>query len=375
MKHAACLVLALALMACRAPSTDIPQISQMEGPAATGFLSANTPPPDGASDTKGDGVLRDSYGRPFEYALLGKPLPAFTAPMLEGGTFDSAALDRWTIIDIWGIWCGDCQADAPYVDALSRAIAQDPDLDFLSIHVPASATRTSPEEMFGKFGSVAAYFQSVGHSYPVIVDTDASLRETLKVAWTPSYLLVSPDGIVRGFRTELAAAGGEPVKDFLRDVANVKRDLRETARIGPGGAMGLTRETVFTLPAVSAAFPGHEVVSDLEGEGDDREPVFLVRSSGGETRYRIAPDWTRGYVGLVSTRDPSVQGPGGAVVGATHLASLSAAEAATCGPAPGRTDLVACPLPGGFVWLFTAGGESVLVEMQFHPPVPQEKPG
>ncbi|MFN7163563.1 MAG: TlpA family protein disulfide reductase, partial [Hyphomonas sp.] len=163
---------------------------------ATGFLTENVAAPEGAADTKGDGVLRDANNRPFEYALLGQKLPAFTAPMVDGGTFESAAINRWTVIDVWGAWCGDCVADGPYVEALSRAIGADPDLDFISIHVPASAARATPDQMYGKYGSLQAYFDSAGYRLPVVLDTDGSLREALKISWTPTYLVVSPDGVV-----------------------------------------------------------------------------------------------------------------------------------------------------------------------------------
>ena len=50
------------------------------------------------------------------------------------------------------------------------------------------------------------------------------MRSALKIGWTPSYLLVSPDGVVKGYRSEFSAAGGEPVKDFLKDIARVKAE-------------------------------------------------------------------------------------------------------------------------------------------------------
>lgn len=186
---------------------------------ATGFITANPLPlaEDGS-------VRRDDYGRPYEYVFLGEKLPHITGTMLDGSTFDSDNLTKWTVIDVWGLWCGDCLADGPYVAALSTAIAQDPDLDFVSIHVPATAARTTPEEMYGKFGSIDAYFAEKGYTYPVVLDPDTSLRSALKIGWTPSYLLVSPDGVVKGYRSEFAAAKGEPVKDFLKDIARVKAE-------------------------------------------------------------------------------------------------------------------------------------------------------
>jgi thiol-disulfide isomerase/thioredoxin len=211
--------------ACSAPETanapaDAAAPKETALPAdATGFITANPLPlaDDGS-------VRRDDYGRPYEYALLGEKLPHITGTMLDGTTFDSADLTKWTVIDVWGLWCSDCLADGPYAAALSTAIGQDPDLDFVSIHVPASAARTTPEEMYKKYGSVDAYFAEKGYSFPVVIDPDTSLRSALKIGWTPSYLLVSPEGIVKGYRSEFSAAKGEPVKDFLKDIAQVKAE-------------------------------------------------------------------------------------------------------------------------------------------------------
>lgn len=210
-----------------APSEPVAE-APAPGPVAQGFITANTAPPEGAADTKGDGVYRDGDGRPFQYALLGQKLPEFTAPTSDGGTFGSADISRWTVIDVWGAWCSDCVADGPYVDALARAIAQDPDLDFVSIHVPANANRATPEELYGKYGSLEAYFDSAGYTLPpVVLDTDASLRQQLQISWTPSYLLVSPDGVVRGFRTDLRVIEDQPVKTFIQDIAEVRKEVRD----------------------------------------------------------------------------------------------------------------------------------------------------
>lgn len=234
------LAAALALCAC-GPATAPPSApaaetaaSEADGPKAQGFITANTTPPEGAADTKGDGVLRDDYGRPFQYGLLGQKLPEFTAPTSDGGTFSSGDINRWTVIDVWGAWCSDCVADGPYVDALARAIAQDPDLDFVSIHVPANANRATPEELYGKYGSLEAYFASAGYSVPsVVLDNDASLRQLLQISWTPSYLVVSPDGVVRGFRTDLRVIEDQPVKTFIQDIAEVRKEVRDLLATDP----------------------------------------------------------------------------------------------------------------------------------------------
>lgn len=190
-------------------------------PPATGFITANPEPPPGARvDDKG--IARDAAGRPYGYALLGQPFPELDLPLHGGGRFTTADLiGKWTVIDIWGVWCPDCVADGPYVAALATAIAQDPDLGFISIHTPPSPARAA--DAFGKFGSLDAYFTAKGFSYLTAIDADGATLEPLKVTWRPSYLVVGPDGTVRGYRSDFSAAEGEPVKDFVRAVAELKR--------------------------------------------------------------------------------------------------------------------------------------------------------
>ncbi|MBA3067654.1 MAG: redoxin domain-containing protein [Hyphomonas sp.] len=372
------------LAACGAPQTGEPAEAPAAGAApvveATAFLTGNASVPEGAADTEGDGVFRDAEGRPFTYALLGQKLPDFKAPLADGGVFDSAGLSQWTVIDIWGAWCSDCIADGPYVAALERAIAQDPHLDFISIHVPASAARATPEEMWGKYGSLEAYFETAGYRLPTALDLDGSLRETLKISWTPSYLLVSPDGAVRGFRTDLSVAGGEPVKDFLRDVARVKGEVRQAALlvIGPDGIGDLKQATPFTLRAVEAAFPGYNVIA-ATGAGSDAA-AFEVRPKGSEdARFIVEPDWTRGYIARVSTRDAAVRGPAGETIGETPLGALSETARAACIAEPGKPGLLACPdpaAPAAFVRVYASGSDgapdaaALLTELRYLPPTP-----
>jgi len=176
--------------------------------------------PDTLVTADGD-IVRDGDDRPLGYRLLGEPLPPVEGAFLDGQPFSTADLGgQWTVVDFWGIWCSDCMADAPYAAALARAIEQDPDLAFLSIHTPPSADRAG--EAYGKFGSVEKYFESKGFSYPTVVDRDASIREALRIDWTPTYLLVSPDLSVTAFTTDLSVSGDRPVKDMLAEISTIR---------------------------------------------------------------------------------------------------------------------------------------------------------
>ena len=141
----------------------------------------------------------------------------------SGVSFSSTLLEgRWTVIEVWGIWCHDSRNDAPYAAALSRALAQDPDVDFMSIHTPQNADRAA--SAYRSYNSVSAWFDEKGWSFPTVVDEDASIRDLLRIRWTPTYLVIAPDLTVHGFRTGLADAGDMAVKDFVRDVATTRRE-------------------------------------------------------------------------------------------------------------------------------------------------------
>lgn len=199
---------------------------------------AETPAPEAATadataEASATETAPEAETRPTDYALLGQKLPAFTATMADGGTFDSSAIDRWTVIAVWGVWCGDSRRDGQYTAALERAVAQDPDLDFISVHVPAAPDSKEREKPFGDYGSLESYFDSAGYTLPVVLDTDGSLREALKINWTPSYLLVSPDGIVRSFQTDLSVDKDQPVKTYIKNVAETRKAVRDQLASGP----------------------------------------------------------------------------------------------------------------------------------------------
>lgn len=187
---------------------------------ATGLIRPGAVVPENA-DTSHDGTPRDGYGRPYTHAALGLPLPAFSGLDDRGEPFSSSdLLGRWTVIEIWGLWCHDSMHDAPYAAALSRALDQDPAVDFMTIHTPQAPDKL--DEAFGKYTSVAAYFEDKGYRIPTVIDRDASIRADLFIRWTPTYLVVAPDGTVQAFRTGLGEAPGEPVKDFVRQISEIR---------------------------------------------------------------------------------------------------------------------------------------------------------
>ena len=209
-------LVALGLAACAAASPD--EAHSTDG--ATGYFEPGASIPETADWSRGD-VPRDSYGRPFTYEGLGNVLPAFAGETADGGTFSSDALaGRWTVIEAWGIWCHDSRRDAQYAAALSTALSQDPDVDFMSIHTPQNAQHA--DKALRGYDSVAAWFEEKGWAFQTVLDEDASIRDALQIRWTPTYLVIAPDLSVQGFRTGLADAGDLAVKDFVQDIAETR---------------------------------------------------------------------------------------------------------------------------------------------------------
>jgi peroxiredoxin len=154
---------------------------------------------------------------PPAYALIGAPAPAFAAPLAGGGVLDNQALKgHWTIIEFWGLWCKDSMADLPYARALARAAAQDPDLNFVTVHV---------DQHYGRWASVAAFVADQGVDFPIALDPQRAVFAAFQGRETPTYIVVDPDGVIRAargaLRTETNPDGG--VKTFIREIAGLKR--------------------------------------------------------------------------------------------------------------------------------------------------------
>ena len=196
-----------------------PEPAFVEGLPRDQWLTAST-----AIPATADGAVRDEKRRPYSYELLGQPVPAFSADLAGGGAVTQDVFKgKWTIVDVWGIWCGDCRRDTPLVKELHRLADADPEIDFISLHTPPNRKRAA--EAYGAFGSIEAYFETQGGGYPTIVDTDASLREALAIVWTPTYLLVGPDLTIHAFRTDLSVGADAGVSRVIAQAKAIRASV------------------------------------------------------------------------------------------------------------------------------------------------------
>jgi AhpC/TSA family len=164
---------------------------------------------------------------PVAYARLGSTAPNFKVKKLGGGDVTQDSLrGRWTILAFWGLWSDDSLADAKYIHALNSAADQDPDLDFLSVHIPPGPGRAA--ESFGSFKSIEAWFATQqGASWPTLIDADGKMAEAFRIEEAPVYLLVGPDLTIEGFRGELSETPDDGIKSVIRGVAQIKKQIAD----------------------------------------------------------------------------------------------------------------------------------------------------
>lgn len=185
---------ALAFAACeKAPAT-------AEPPAAPPASAAVETPAPQTLESKGWETAAESN------ALLGARLPAFTAKPDNGpGISDETLRGRWTIIGFQSP--GDGSTEARYVGALSSAVDQDPDLDFLSVYRVEKGI-----------------LLEIPPSWPAIRDDEWKIAKVLGIDTTPAYLLIGPDLTVHAYRGAFSA-DPDGIKPVMRGVAEIRKKV------------------------------------------------------------------------------------------------------------------------------------------------------
>lgn len=200
MRHALAATALLALAACGQPPADSPATPAVVAPAAT---ELPTPPATPAARLRTP--VEGWEVAPASYPGIGATLPEFSGTRLTGEDITRETLrGRWTII---GFDAFDTTSDAEktHVSALSSAVDQDPDLDFLQVYrMPADATAARVSK------------------WPSISD-NGSITTALGVTHTPAYLLIGPDLSIEAYRGALSASPSDGIKPVIFGVHEIKK--------------------------------------------------------------------------------------------------------------------------------------------------------
>lgn len=110
--------------------------------------------------------------------------PSFSLPQTNGEIYTlGKAVNKWTLIDFWGAWCGPCREEHPDLEKVYQQ-TQTSALNKLQIITIACLDRES---------NVKSYMTEKKYNFPVIM-ADNQIMKDYKVNSYPSKFLVSPEG-------------------------------------------------------------------------------------------------------------------------------------------------------------------------------------
>jgi len=132
---------------------------------------------------------RGLAGDPSEIpsVLIGKPVPAFALPPLEGvgvPGFDDAALKKGqvTVVNVWASWCGPCRQEHPLLSELAKRS----DIRLYGINY-----KDEPENARRFLGTLGNPFAAIG------VDAEGRIAVDWGVYGVPETFIVDGSGIIR----------------------------------------------------------------------------------------------------------------------------------------------------------------------------------
>jgi hypothetical protein len=167
------------------------------------------------------------------------------------------------------------------------------------------------------------------------------------------------------FALVAACGGAEPAAETPAEVT-----------MGPAGVAGIRDAAPFTISALEHAFPGYTIIPVANPA--TASVVFEIRPGpAAPARFIAEPDWSRGFVGLIRSRDPAVHGPLGEIIGETTLAALPPAARDLC--AASEPELLVCAdpqAPRAFARVYALGpagapeSAALLYELRYMPPQP-----
>jgi cytochrome c biogenesis protein CcmG/thiol:disulfide interchange protein DsbE len=143
-------------------------------------------------------------------ALIGRPVPEFSLPALQGLVRDGVAVpglaaadlkgDKVTVVNVWASWCAPCRVEHP----LLAGLAADPRVRLVGINYKDNA-----ENARRFLGALGNPFAAVG------VDTSGRSAIDWGVYGVPETFVVSRDGVIR--HKHVGPLSEEAVKTTLAD--------------------------------------------------------------------------------------------------------------------------------------------------------------
>lgn len=118
-------------------------------------------------------------------AKIGEPAPDFTLATPEGQNVTLSQFQgQVVLINFWATWCPPCRLEMPFLEA---AYERYKDQGFTVLAVDQ---QESPQ-------AVRAYFQELGLSFPVVIDSTGEVSSLYRVLALPTTYIVDRNGVVQ----------------------------------------------------------------------------------------------------------------------------------------------------------------------------------
>ena len=114
---------------------------------------------------------------------------------------------KTVFLNFWATWCPPCRAEMPDIQAIYEETLKqkDPDLVILGVAFPGYGKETDEE-------GIRDFLEENGYTYPVLMDTDASLMLPYYINAYPTTYMIDREGNVYGY------VPGSMTRDVMEDV-------------------------------------------------------------------------------------------------------------------------------------------------------------
>lgn len=118
---------------------------------------------------------------------VGSTAPNFTLRDIHGEQIALAdTRGKKVLINFWATWCGPCQLEMPFLQALYEAHPDDVVILAVNFDEPPEA--------------VAAFANDFGLEFPILLDPGAIVQEVYEIRAYPSTYFVDEEGVIRAVR-------------------------------------------------------------------------------------------------------------------------------------------------------------------------------
>jgi cytochrome c biogenesis protein CcmG/thiol:disulfide interchange protein DsbE len=116
---------------------------------------------------------------------VGAPAPQLTADTVDGGKISLGDLrGKVVVLNFWATWCAPCREEMPALEARYEAY-KDQGLIILAIDFDEPA------------GDVRAFRDSLGLTFPVLLDPGASIQQLYRVRGYPTTYFIDRNGTIQ----------------------------------------------------------------------------------------------------------------------------------------------------------------------------------